>query len=230
MTTFARRVIGAAVLDSRIYEEVEADGWATGQAVAVVLLVSFAAGIGLLRLGGATPQALVAGVIGALVGWMARAALTYLIGTRLLPEPQTRANVGELLRTLAFASAPGLLCVLGLVPLFGIRVYAVGSILDAPRHGRRGPAGSRLHEHGPGGRCLRRGMGAFARDRGAHRHCLRHARVVRWRVSDGANENSVKVTRAPRRPGRVAARTRPGEGAFRADITVQPGGASAHCQ
>jgi hypothetical protein len=128
MTAFARRVVGAVVLDSRIYEEVEADGRATGQAVAVVLSVSFAAGIGLLRLGGATPQAFVAGVIGALVGWMALAALTYLIGTRLLPEPQTRASVGELLRTLAFASAPGLLCILGLVPLFSLRVYAVASI------------------------------------------------------------------------------------------------------
>jgi hypothetical protein len=39
MTTFPRRMLGAAALDTRIYEEVEADGRATGQAVGVVLLV-----------------------------------------------------------------------------------------------------------------------------------------------------------------------------------------------
>ena len=60
MTTFARRVLGAAVLDGRTYEEVEADGRATGQAVAVVLLASVAGGIGSLGFGGPTPQSLAA--------------------------------------------------------------------------------------------------------------------------------------------------------------------------
>jgi hypothetical protein len=44
------------------------------------------------------------------------AFLTYLIGTRLLPEPQTRADVGELLRTIGFSSSPGLIRVLGIIP------------------------------------------------------------------------------------------------------------------
>ena len=128
MTTFAQRVLGAAVLDRRTYEEVEADGRATGQAVGVVLLASVGGGIGLLGLGVPTPQSLVAGIAGALIGWIAWAALTYLIGTRLLPEPQTRADVGELLRTIAFASAPGLLRVFGLVPFLGLTIYAIASI------------------------------------------------------------------------------------------------------
>src|SRR5687767_4318777 len=128
MTTFARRAIGAAILDRRIYEEVEADGRSTAQAVALVVLASIAGGIGLLGLGAQTPQSLVAGIIGSLIGWMAWAALTYLIGTHLLPEPQTRADVGELLRTIAFASAPGLLRVLGVLPVFGRTVYVVASI------------------------------------------------------------------------------------------------------
>ena len=128
MTTFARRMLGAAVLDTRIYEEVEADGRATGQAVGVVLLASVAGGIGLLGLGVPTPQSLAAGTVGALIGWMAWAALTYLIGTHFLPEPQTKADVGELLRTIAFASAPGLLRVLGVVPVLGLPIYAIASI------------------------------------------------------------------------------------------------------
>jgi hypothetical protein len=128
MNTLARRVLGAMVLDRRIYEEVEADAGATGQAVGVVVLASVAGGIGVLGLGAQTPQSVVAGIVGALIGWMAWAALTYLIGTRLLPEPQTKADFGELLRTIAFASAPGLLRVLGAVPFLGLTIYVVASM------------------------------------------------------------------------------------------------------
>jgi hypothetical protein len=108
--------------------EVEADRRATGQAVGVVLLASVAGGIGLLGLGALTPQSVVAGIAGSLIGWTAWAALTYLIGTRLLPEPQATADVGELLRTIAFASAPGFVRVLGVIPLLGLTIYAIGSI------------------------------------------------------------------------------------------------------
>ena len=126
--TFAQRVLGAARLDRRTYEEVEADAGATGEAVGVVVLASIAGGIGLLGFGAQTPQSLVAGISGSLIGWMAWATLTYLIGAHFLPEPQTRANVGELLRTIAFASAPGFLRVLGVIPYFGRTFYAIASI------------------------------------------------------------------------------------------------------
>jgi hypothetical protein len=125
MTTFTRRLIGAARLDGTVYEEVEADRAATGQAALVVLLSSLAAGIGSTSAGPLTPLAMLFGTIGAFVGWVSWAALTYLIGTRLLPEPQTRADLGELLRTLAFASAPGLLHVIGVVPLLRSPVAVV---------------------------------------------------------------------------------------------------------
>ena len=42
--SFTQRLIGAAALDAAIYEEVEADPSATGQALAVVVLSSLAAG------------------------------------------------------------------------------------------------------------------------------------------------------------------------------------------
>jgi Yip1 domain len=128
MTTFLRRIYGAAVLDAGTYEEVEADRSAAAQAVGVVLLASIAGGMGLPGSAGSDFQVLLAGVSGALVGWAAWAALTYLIGTRLLPEPQTRADFGQLLRTIAFASAPGLLRVLGIVPIIGLTLYAIASL------------------------------------------------------------------------------------------------------
>lgn len=128
MTTLARRVLGAATLNTGTYEEVEADAGATAQAVGVVVLASLAGGLGLFGLGAQTFRSLVVGIIASLIGWIAWAALTYLIGTRLLPESQTKADVGELLRTIAFASAPGLVRVLAILPFVGVAIYALGSI------------------------------------------------------------------------------------------------------
>jgi len=119
MSTFPRRLVGAATLDARTYEEVEADRPASAQAAAVVLLASIAGGIGLLGAGVPTLASVIAGVVGSLLGWISWAVLIFFIGTRLLPEPQTKADVGELLRTIAFASSPGLLRVFGFVPVVG---------------------------------------------------------------------------------------------------------------
>ena len=50
--TFVQRLLGAISLDVAIYEEVEADRGATGQALVTVALSSLAAGIGARGLGG----------------------------------------------------------------------------------------------------------------------------------------------------------------------------------
>jgi hypothetical protein len=128
MTPFVRRAIGAGALDRGIYEEVEADAAATRQAIGLVLLASVAGGIGLSGFARPNVGAIVAGIPASLIAWIAWAALTYLIGSRLLPEPQTKANVGELLRTIGFASAPGVLRVFGVLPVIGPLLYATASI------------------------------------------------------------------------------------------------------
>lgn len=125
MTTFTNRIVLAVRLNPALYEEVEADRSATGQAMGVVVLASLAAGIGSMQRIGA--GGLLMGTISALLGWAAWAAIIYFIGTRLLPEPQTKADYGELLRTIGFASAPGLVRVLGIVPgLMNIVFLAAG--------------------------------------------------------------------------------------------------------
>ncbi len=116
MATFTERMIGAARLDVRTYEEVEADPGATGQAMAVVILSSIAAGIGAGR-GGFTSLMIV--MVASLIGWFLWALLTFFIGTRILPEPETRSNIGELLRTIGFSSSPGILRLLGFIPFAG---------------------------------------------------------------------------------------------------------------
>jgi hypothetical protein len=114
MASLVGRMIRAAKLDVGLYEEVEADTGATGQAMLVVVLSSVAAGIG--SVGGAGLKGLLLGALTALAAWYIWAFLTYFIGTRLLPESQTEADVGQLLRTTGFSSSPGLLRILGILP------------------------------------------------------------------------------------------------------------------
>jgi hypothetical protein len=126
--TLTQRLIGALALDSTIYEEVEADPTATSQALGIVVLSSLAAGIGSRGLGGTTLQGIVFISVIALVAWAAWALVVFEIGARLLPEPQTHADVGQLLRTIGFASAPGLLRVLGVMSSATIPVFAITAV------------------------------------------------------------------------------------------------------
>lgn len=114
MANFMDRIIRAAKLDVHLYEEVETDKGAMGQAMGVVVLSSIAAGIGSVATGGL--GGLLIGTIMALIGWYVWAYLTYYIGVKLLPEPQTKADPAELLRTIGFSSSPGLIRVLGIIP------------------------------------------------------------------------------------------------------------------
>ena len=126
MASLVDRMIRAAKLDVHLYEEVEADKTAMPQAMATVVISSLAAGIG--SLGALGLSGLLIGVIAALAGWFIWAFLTYFIGTKLLPEPQTKADLGELMRTIGFSSAPGALRVLGFVPVLGGFILLAASI------------------------------------------------------------------------------------------------------
>jgi hypothetical protein len=122
--TYVQRMVGAARLDPRVFEEVENDRTATPQALGVVVLSSVAGGIGV----GAGVPGLVGGTLAGLVGWIIWAYLIYLIGTRWLPEPDTRADTGELLRTIGFATSPGILRVVGGLPVLGPLVIVATAI------------------------------------------------------------------------------------------------------
>jgi hypothetical protein len=126
MTSFQDRIIRSAKLDVNLYEEVEADKGALGQAMAVVVLSSVAAGVGSIERGGL--GGILIGTVIALVGWYVWAWLTYFIGTKFLPEPQTKADLGELLRTIGFSSSPGLIRVLGIIPGLRPLVFVAASL------------------------------------------------------------------------------------------------------
>lgn len=126
MSSIVDRMLRAARLDVQLYEEVEADQGALGQAMGVVALSSVAAGIGAPDGGGL--GAIIIGTVASLLGWFVWAYLTYLIGTRILPEPETHADLGQLLRSIGFSSSPGLIRIVGIIrPLAGL-VFLVAAI------------------------------------------------------------------------------------------------------
>ena len=128
MTSFKDRIFRAAKLDAALYEEVEADKSAMPQAMAVVVLSSVAAGIGSIGMGAGGSGRFLVGIIASLGGWYLWAYITYFIGTKVLPEPQTKSNPGELLRTIGFSSSPGFIRALGIIPGLGSLIFSIASI------------------------------------------------------------------------------------------------------
>ena len=125
--TFFRRLIGAAALDAATYEEVEGDESATNQAFATVILSGLAGGVGAVGLGGTLSGVAFMATMSVLT-WGVWAMITYEIGVRVMRRPETRTDVGELLRTMGFAAAPGGLLVLGAIPAVTIPVFALTAI------------------------------------------------------------------------------------------------------
>ena len=111
---------GVLLLDARTFEDIEADTTANTQALLVVVAGSLAAGLGAgVRLGFA---GLLRETLGGLIGWVMWAAVTWVIGAKLLPEPQTRTNMGELLRVIGYAYAPNLFAFFAFLPALDIVV------------------------------------------------------------------------------------------------------------
>ena len=116
MAGFMDRMLGAAKLDAAVYEEVERDEEALGQALVVVILSSVAAGIGGSNAG---PIGLIGGALATLVGWGVWALVIHFVGTTMLAEPQTESTIGQVLRTTGFAMVPGVIRVAAFIPILG---------------------------------------------------------------------------------------------------------------
>jgi hypothetical protein len=128
MATFVHRVMRAALLNAATFEEVEHDRSANGQAMALIVLSSLAAGIGAVGPFNARPIPLLTISFLALALWIVWALVTLQIGTRILPATGTHADLGQLLRTIGFATAPGLFRVAGAVPGMTTIVFAVTAV------------------------------------------------------------------------------------------------------
>ncbi len=126
MNRFPNRLFRAAKLDVNLYQEIVADAGAMNQALIVVFIYSMASAYGSFGRTGATGINI--GMVTTLLGWYVWAFSTYMVGARFLPEAQTQPDRKALMRVLGFASAPGILRVLGFMPGLGLVVLLIASI------------------------------------------------------------------------------------------------------
>jgi hypothetical protein len=117
MASFGERVVGAMRLDANTFEEVERDPTAMGQAAGVITLSAVSIGIGYLFYGGIS--GIVWSVVSSLIGYVVWSVLVWIIGTKVMPDPGTKADFPETFRTLGFAAAPGVLGVITVIPILG---------------------------------------------------------------------------------------------------------------
>jgi Yip1 domain len=115
--TFGDRVVGALKLETTAFEDVERDPTAVGQAVGVIVLAAISTGIGNIYYGGLS--GIVAGALTSLIGFAIWSAIVWVVGTKLMPEPTTKADFPETFRVLGFAAAPGLAGVITIIPILG---------------------------------------------------------------------------------------------------------------
>jgi hypothetical protein len=123
--SLVERMIGVMRLDKPTFEAIEADQSAIPQAATVVLIAAVATGIG--SIGDAGIVGLLVGLVMAPIGWALFSAMAYLIGTKVLAGPETKADVGEVLRTLGFAQAPGIIATVAFIPVLGILFSLIAS-------------------------------------------------------------------------------------------------------
>jgi len=126
MKRFLDRLYRAAKLDANLYDEVVADKGAMFQSMMAVFVYSMASAYG--NFGRAGVAGINFGMITTLFGWYVWAFSNYFIGVRLLPEAPTSVDRKSVLRALGFASSPGLLRLLALIPDVAGVAFVIASI------------------------------------------------------------------------------------------------------
>lgn len=117
------RFVAAIKLDPTVYEEVEHDRAALGQAAILVAAAAVAGAIG--GLGAIGAAGLVGGLVQSFVSWAIWTTVVWIVGVKLLDHT---SDFEELLRTLGFVAAPQLLLVLAVIPI-GLWQWLVGVVV-----------------------------------------------------------------------------------------------------
>jgi hypothetical protein len=127
------QMIRASRLDIALYEEVEADTTQTTNALTIVVISALCSGIGAaisasMTSGANAPSpilALLGTVVAAVVGWAIGSGCIYWVGTRFFGGT---ATWGEVMRTLGYASSPGILRIFTFIPVLGSLIGLVVGI------------------------------------------------------------------------------------------------------
>ncbi|MFH1414945.1 MAG: hypothetical protein ABIH89_02530 [Elusimicrobiota bacterium] len=114
MKQLIARILRVLKLEDELYREVESVPDAISEAVIIVIISSIAAGIGSLGKIGLTGIIII--TLGSLVNWIIWAFLVYFIATNIIRGSRVYLSQGDFLRVVGFASAPGIIRILALLP------------------------------------------------------------------------------------------------------------------
>ncbi len=117
MASLQNRIIGVLQLKPATFEEIESDTTATSQAAMIVLAAAVSRGLATVSYSGTTW--FVASIVLALVGWAVGSWVLLLVGTKVMPGKNTQADLGQMLRVMGFAQAPGLFGIVTVIPFLG---------------------------------------------------------------------------------------------------------------
>ncbi len=126
--TFLDRVAGVLRLDPRVYDAIKRDPGAMGQSAAVVIISALATNVWVAFFAPRGVTSAIGGVVLAIVAWVLFAGLVWWLGRRWFAPSWAPPDFNALLRLSGFATAPGLLNVLGFIPGIGWLVLMAASI------------------------------------------------------------------------------------------------------
>lgn len=130
------RVMGVLKLDVNTFEEIEADETALSQAAIVVTVVAIVGGLlggGVAALfGGSFFGSFLRTLLNAYIGWVVWAGVTFFVGTRFFGG---QSNMGEMLRVIGFAQAPGILAIIPVCGAFVGWIWSIACGFVAVRQG-----------------------------------------------------------------------------------------------
>lgn len=111
-------MVGAALLDGRVYEHLNRARGTGLQAIAVLVVVVCARGVGKVSIEEGGWFTFLIGVFLGLVWWTIFTLVGYVVAAMIQPA-DSRPRQAQVARLVAFAQAPGVLWLLGLVPGLG---------------------------------------------------------------------------------------------------------------
>jgi len=126
MHIFVSRMVRAAKLDASLFEEIINDPSTQGQSVWVVAVFAMATGYGMFSRAGVT--AVNSCLVTTFFAWYFWAFTLYFVSTYLFRNTVTKTDRKTILRVVAFASAPGVLRLLGVIPLTSGILFIVTSV------------------------------------------------------------------------------------------------------
>ena len=117
MASLPDRMIGVMKADVKTFQEIEADQSALPQAVTVIVIAGVASMIGNFFRQGIMFG--VASLVITLIAYAVWSLAVVLVGTKLMPQPSTKADFAEGFRVIGFTAAPGVFNVLAIIPFLG---------------------------------------------------------------------------------------------------------------